>query len=64
MHVPGGRDRQLWPACAISGERTLPVLDAAHIKAYSVGGRHEVSNGSIYSNRLCPGFGWLERDRM
>jgi putative restriction endonuclease len=50
--------------CAISGERTLPVLDAAHIKAYSVGGRHEVSNGSIYSNRLCPGFGWLERDRM
>ena len=40
--------------CAISGERTLPVLDAAHIKAYSVGGRHEVSNGSIYSNRLCP----------
>lgn len=33
--------------CAISGERTLPVLDAAHIKAYSVGGRHEVSNGLL-----------------
>jgi putative restriction endonuclease len=33
--------------CAITGERTLPVLDAAHIKAYGAGGSHEVSNGLL-----------------
>lgn len=33
--------------CAITGERTLPVLDAAHIKAYGAGGGHEVSNGLL-----------------
>jgi putative restriction endonuclease len=29
--------------CSISGERTLPVLEAAHIKPYSVVQRHEIS---------------------
>lgn len=33
--------------CAISGEKTLPVLEAAHIKPYSVGGQHLVSNGIL-----------------
>lgn len=33
--------------CAVTGERTLPVLDAAHIKAYGAGGDHEVSNGIL-----------------
>jgi putative restriction endonuclease len=33
--------------CAITGERTLPVLEAAHIKPYSVVMRHEVSNGIL-----------------
>jgi putative restriction endonuclease len=33
--------------CAITGERTLPVLEAAHIKPYSLVGRHEVSNGLL-----------------
>ncbi|SFT57802.1 HNH endonuclease [Mesorhizobium sp. YR577] len=33
--------------CAITGERTLPVLDAAHIRAYGAGGEHEVSNGLL-----------------
>lgn len=33
--------------CAITGERTLPVLEAAHIKPYSVVMRHEVSNGLL-----------------
>ncbi len=31
--------------CAITGERTLPVLEAAHIKPYSVVMKHEISNG-------------------
>jgi putative restriction endonuclease len=38
--------------CALSGERTLPVLDAAHIKAYAVLQRHEVSNGILMRSDL------------
>jgi putative restriction endonuclease len=33
--------------CAISGEKTLPILDAAHIKAYAAGGDHQPSNGLL-----------------
>jgi putative restriction endonuclease len=33
--------------CAVSGERTLPALDAAHIRPFSKGGAHEVSNGVL-----------------
>jgi putative restriction endonuclease len=33
--------------CAVSGERTLPALDAAHIRPYSEGGAHEASNGVL-----------------
>lgn len=33
--------------CAITGERTLPVLDAAHILPYSEHGPHAVSNGLL-----------------
>ncbi len=33
--------------CAISGERTLPALDAAHIRPYAEGGSHEASNGVL-----------------
>lgn len=33
--------------CAISGERTLPVLDAAHIKAFSLVNQHDVRNGIL-----------------
>lgn len=33
--------------CAISGERTLPVLQAAHIRPYAQEGPHEVSNGLL-----------------
>ena len=33
--------------CAISGERTLPALDAAHIRPFSAGGSHEASNGIL-----------------
>lgn len=31
--------------CAISGERTLPVLQASHIKPYAQSGPHHVTNG-------------------
>jgi putative restriction endonuclease len=33
--------------CAITGERTLPVLEAAHIKPYSATGPHLVTNGLL-----------------
>ena len=33
--------------CAVSGERTLPILDAAHIRSYADGGSHEGSNGLL-----------------
>lgn len=32
-------------ACAVTGEHSLPVLEAAHIKPYANGGEHAVSNG-------------------
>ncbi len=38
--------------CALTGERTLPVLDAAHIKPYSIQQRHEVSNGLLMRSDL------------
>jgi putative restriction endonuclease len=34
--------------CAVSGERTLPALDAAHIRPYADGGAHRVSNGVLF----------------
>lgn len=33
--------------CAITGEKTLPVLEAAHIKPYSYDGPHEIQNGLL-----------------
>jgi putative restriction endonuclease len=33
--------------CAVTGERTLPILDAAHIRPYEEGGEHEVTNGLL-----------------
>jgi putative restriction endonuclease len=33
--------------CAVSGEKTLPILDAAHIRSYASGGQHDVSNGLL-----------------
>ncbi len=34
-------------ACAITGEHSLPALEAAHIRPYSAGGDHRVSNGLL-----------------
>jgi len=33
--------------CAITGERTLPALEAAHIKPYADGGSHDPTNGLL-----------------
>jgi putative restriction endonuclease len=38
--------------CAITGERTLPVLEAGHIKPYSLVQRHDVSNGLLLRSDL------------
>jgi putative restriction endonuclease len=38
--------------CAASGERTLPVLQAAHIKPYADGGPHNVDNGLLLRSDL------------
>ena len=33
--------------CAGTGERTLPILDAAHIRAFAEGGAHDPTNGLL-----------------
>lgn len=33
--------------CAITGEKTLPVLEASHIKPYAASGPHRTSNGLL-----------------
>ena len=38
--------------CAVTNERTLPALDAAHIRPYSESGRHIVSNGILMRRDL------------
>ena len=38
--------------CAVTNERTLPALDAAHIKPYSESGQHIVSNGILLRRDL------------
>ncbi|MEO7923110.1 MAG: HNH endonuclease [Chitinophagaceae bacterium] len=38
--------------CAISGEKTLPVLEAAHIKPYARSGPHFVSNSLLLRSDL------------
>lgn len=34
-------------SCAITGEHSLPVLEAAHIRPYALDGSHEVTNGLL-----------------
>ncbi|MFC1947446.1 HNH endonuclease [Chloroflexota bacterium] len=38
--------------CAVTRERTLPALDAAHIKPYSKSGQHAVNNGILMRRDL------------
>ena len=34
-------------ACAVTGEHSLPVIEAAHIRSYSQDGPHEIRNGLL-----------------
>ncbi len=38
--------------CAVSGERVLPVLEAAHVRPYSRGGEHSLGNGLLLRSDL------------
>lgn len=38
--------------CAITGERTLPVLEAAHIKPFASSGPHHIDNGLLLRSDL------------
>jgi putative restriction endonuclease len=38
--------------CAVTGEKTLPVLEAAHIKPYSEHGPHRINNGLLLRSDL------------
>ncbi len=38
--------------CAVTGEKTLPVLEAAHIKPYASEGPHQVNNGILLRSDL------------
>ena len=38
--------------CAMTGERTLPVLEAAHIRPYSAEGEHKIDNGLLLRSDL------------
>jgi putative restriction endonuclease len=38
--------------CSISGEKTLPVLEAAHIRPYAEEGPHAISNGILLRSDL------------
>jgi putative restriction endonuclease len=38
--------------CSVTGERTLPVLEAAHIKPYGQNGPHDPRNGLLFRSDL------------
>lgn len=38
--------------CAVTGEKTLPVLEAAHIKPYAESGPHVIKNGMLLRSDL------------
>lgn len=38
--------------CAVTAERVLPVLEAAHIRPYGLGGEHRVDNGLLLRSDL------------
>lgn len=38
--------------CVITSEKTLPVLEAAHVQPFNAGGPHEVANGLLLRSDL------------
>jgi putative restriction endonuclease len=47
-----GRDDAYGGACAVTREHSTPVLEAAHIMPYALGGQHAVSNGLLLRSDL------------
>jgi putative restriction endonuclease len=45
----------------MTGEKTLPVLDASHIKPYAQQGPHEVKNGYTASEKIKTTFSALQK---
>ena len=39
-------------ACAVTGEHSAPVLEAAHIRPYAEGGEHRIDNGLLLRRDL------------
>ena len=39
-------------ACALTGEHSLPALEAAHIKPYADGGPHDIGNGVLFRSDI------------
>ena len=39
-------------ACAVTGEHSLPALEAAHIRPFADQGPHEVSNGLLFRSDI------------
>lgn len=52
-------------ACAVSGGRVLPALEAAHIRPYAAGGEHAVTNGILMRRDIHSVFdaGYVTIDR-
>ena len=54
--------------CTITGERPLPVLEAAHIKPYGLGGPHASENGLLLRSDLHtlfdPGYVTVDADQL
>jgi putative restriction endonuclease len=44
--------REAYGACAVTGEHSSPVLEAAHIRPYHQGGLHSVDNGLLLRRDL------------
>ncbi|MGA1465621.1 MAG: HNH endonuclease [Balneolaceae bacterium] len=44
--------RSIYGKCAISGEHSLPVLEAAHIRSYADQGGHEITNGILFRSDI------------
>jgi predicted restriction endonuclease len=48
----GSRSHAYDRSCAVTREHSLPVLEAAHIQPYALGGAHDVRNGVLLRSDL------------
>src|SRR5664279_4131534 len=51
FNLPSGKyydtTEHAYQQCAVTKEHSIPALEVAHIKPYSLGGYHEVNNGLL-----------------